>query len=152
MAENPTELIKKIREKGMKVRSTSLSLPPTLPSSPSLSSYSSTPYSHTPLSFFHPSLKASLSVLDTLFFLLTFFPSLFLPLPSAPLLSPFPFPFPFPFLSPFLSPCLYLPFPLSAFSLPFLLPSPLPRLVLASSQGRQWRRWFPLSLLWTWFW
>ena len=72
LAENPTELVKKTREKGRKVRLTSL--PHTLPPSPTLS---------------------------------------FLAFPS---------------------------------------PSPsLPRLVLASNQGRQWRRWFPLSLLWTWF-
>ena len=96
----------------MKVSSTSLSLPPTFPSSP-LSSYFSTPYSLTPLSFFHPSLKARLFVLDTLLHRLTFFPSLFLPLSSAPLLSSSPFP------------CLSLPFPLSPFSLPFLLPPPV---------------------------
>ena len=89
-------------------------------------------------------------------------------LSSFPFLSPlsFPFlPFPLPSLDPLPSlplfrhlPFLSLPLP----SLPPLLPPlsppftpslhPLPRLVLASSQGRQWRRWFPLSLSWTWFW
>ena len=139
MSENPTELIKKIREKGMKVRSTSLSLPPTLPSSP-LSP--PTPILM-PSSSFHPNLKARLYDLFWILCLLTFFSSLSPPfplfscIPPSPLSSPPHHPLPSPSL----------PFP----SLPFPLPPPSPRLVLASSQGRQWRRWFPLSLLWTWF-
>ena len=172
-AENPTELIKKIWEKGMKVRLTSLSLPPTLLSL----STPQIPYSLS-LSPFIPASKP-----DYLFWIYCYmdFPPILLPfpLPSLPFppLSPFPFPFPLPSLSPpplpsFLFPSLpplpslplfhHLPFlslplppsPLPSPSPPSPFPSfyPLPRLVLASSQGRQWRRWFPLSLSWTWFW
>ena len=137
MAENLTELIK-IREKGMKVRSISLSLPL---SHPLLSP--PTPL-HPILSLLSPSILASKP--DYLFWILcnadfspNVLPLLFPPSSLLSLLLPLPFPLPFPLPSPlplplppispfpfpFLSPCLSLRFPLSPFSLPFLLPPPV---------------------------
>ena len=114
----------------MKVRLTSLSLPPTLPSSPSLSFYSSNTLFSPSLSFFHPSLKARLSVLDLL--LHGYFPPFLSPLsPSLPSI-PFPPLYPFPsFLLPCppsipspSSPSLSPPFPFSSLPFPLLLPPP----------------------------